>query len=85
MTITVAVASSPSSAPRSPVDIALVAVAGLWLGVGVFGPWAFVGYLAVLHGPARLDSHFQALLGALGGLGDFGALLAGWLQLLSGS
>jgi len=80
----VAVASH-SPAPRSLVDTALVTVAGLWFGVGLFGPWAFVGYLAVLHGPARLDSHFQAMLAALAGLGDFGALLAGWLQLLSGS
>jgi hypothetical protein len=79
---TAAVSHSPGA--RSLVDTALAAVVGLWLGVILLGPGAFVGYLAALYGPAGVGSHFHATLAVLGGLGDFGAFLAWWLQLLTG-
>jgi nitrate reductase NapE component len=81
--MTVAV-TSHIPGPRSLIDTALAAVVGLWSGVALLGPGAFVGYLAVLYGPAGLGSHFQATLDTLAGLGDFGAFLAWWLQLLTG-
>jgi hypothetical protein len=64
--------------------VALATVAALWFGVALLGPWALVSYFADFHGPRGLD-HFQAMLTALQGLGDFGAFLARWLHLLSGA
>jgi hypothetical protein len=77
-------AASHFPGPRSLVDAALAVVVGLWLGAALVSPWVFVGYLAVLYGPAGVAPHFQATLSVLTDLGDFGAFLAWWLQLLTG-
>lgn len=67
-------------------DTALATAAALWFGGALLaGPWALVSCFADFHGPRGLDSHFQATLTALEGLGDFGAFLAGCLQLLTGA
>jgi hypothetical protein len=77
-------AASHVPGARSLVDIALVGVVALWVGLALVGPWAFVGYLAVLYGPAGVAPHFHATLGVLTDLGDFGPFLTWWLTSLTG-
>ena len=45
--MTIALAPLPRGA-RSPADTALAAVAALWVGMVLVGPWVFVCYLAYL-------------------------------------
>jgi hypothetical protein len=80
-----AAVASLSRGARSLAGIFLASAAALWFCAALFGPWAFAYHLANIHGPLGLDARLRGMLTALEGLGDFGAFLAGWLQLLTGA
>jgi hypothetical protein len=82
--MTAAAVASMSRGARSLAEIALAGAAALWFCAALLAPWAFVHQFANAQGPIGFGTHFRTMLTALEGLGDFGAFLAGWLQLLAG-